>query len=210
MYIDHLAWELNIKSKPILAYLTQRGYPLSLSYTVDPDVAAEVRAHFRKISGLQEDMKTRSKSDRVPLQPLSGTPGIPVERFSFKLLPPGTWKIEDVIAHYRREAKRNSGGWRAQEFEEWRLVAIESLGPSKCYVGKEQWNGYVVFEFPGSPRVALECPRKGNATYVLWDDWKSMVVHSKGYIRDHFPHERVFHTDRGNWRREVRRALKLR
>lgn len=206
MYIDDLARELGIKSKLILAYLERRGYPLSLSYTIKPNVAAEVRMHFRK-----KGLKASPESDQVSQQLTSRSPGIPVERFPFRIFPPGTWKIEDVIAHYRREAKRNPGGWCERELEEWRLVEMNSMRPSKYYEGEKQWNDYVAFEFARSPRVVLECPRKGNATYILWDDWKNMITHSKGDLRDLFPHQflRIIHRNKDDWRRKIKKALKL-
>ena len=213
MKIAHLAKELGIESKLILAYLNELHYPFSsLSYTVKPDVAAKVRVHFLNMTDLQKGLQASPKSVQVTQQLPSRSPGIPVERFPFKIFPPGTWNIDDVIAHYRREAKRNPGGWWEHEFEEWRLVAMNSLGPSKYYEGEEQWNNYVVFEFARSPRVALECPRKGNATYIIWGDWKNMIVHSKGDLRDLFPQQflRVFHRNKDEWRRKIKKALKRR
>jgi hypothetical protein len=90
-----------------------------------------------------------------------------------------------------------------------RISALKSLGPAKCYLGEEQWFGYVVFEFARSDRVVLECPVEGNAIYVLWGDWKSMVTHTKRNVWTHFSqnYRRIVH--KGKWLALTRRALKL-
>jgi hypothetical protein len=234
--IDHLARELGIKSKPILAYLAELGYPLSPSYTIDGTVAVKVRVHFGKTADGRGDMKTPpkpeqasqgleflrakvaeleaelSKRDQVPSKLLVSSAGVPVERFSFKLLPPGTWDIDDVIKHYHREADRFPADLAGRKIDEGRLRAMRSLNPCKCYVGTESWLGYVVFEFLWSSRVVLECPFEGNAIYVLWGDWKRMVTHTKHYIWRNFPqnYSRIVHRGKGGWLAQTRGALKRR
>ena len=75
-------------------------------------------------------------------------------------------------------------------------------------MGKDGWEGYVVFGFADSSRVVLECPIEGNATYILSGDWQIAVGHSKQYLRDKCPEfcGRVFH--RGDWLNRIRLALR--
>lgn len=101
-------------------------------------------------------------------------PAIPVERLHFRLLPPGTWSMQDVIDHYRRQSSRLP----ADSYDASRLWQIEMLGPPKCYVGDETWSGYVLFDFENSTSL-LEKPFYGNATYVLAGDWRKMVRKTK-------------------------------
>jgi hypothetical protein len=153
-----------------------------------------------------------SKRDKVAQDLLVRPAGVPVERFSFKLLPPGTWDIEDVIKHYHEEAHRFPADLGCRNIDEGRLWAMRSLNPCKCYVGTESWLGYVVFEFSWSSRVVLECPFEGNAIYVLWGDWKRMVTHTKRYIWSHFPqnYSRIVHRGKGEWLARTRGTLKRR
>jgi len=147
--VNDLARELGIKSKPILAYLTELGFPnRAHSNAIDGALAVKLREHFGPIADRRGDMKTPSKPelvsqevlvgpdkaveleaklskrDQVPSEyPVSGA-GVPVERFSFKLLPPGTWDIEDVIKHYHQEAHRFPGDLATRKIDEGRLWAI--------------------------------------------------------------------------------------
>ncbi len=131
---------------------------------------------------------------------------VPTERLDFELLPPGTWDIEDVINHYRTQARDGMGTWAEKILDYRRLVAIKTLGPTKCYIGKELWNGYVVFEFRGRNAV-LECPVQGNATYVLSGDWKLMVRHTKAYLRRHYDRNYTKVVHKGDWIDRIRQAL---
>lgn len=130
-----------------------------------------------------------------------------VERLPFELLPPGTWDLEHVIAYYREAASRFPSDLAGREIEWARLERLKSLKPAKCYVGKESWLGYVVFEFQRSKRVVLECPIKGNAAYVLWGEWKKMVAHTKLFLRTQFPHNYTKIVHKGEWLSRIRAAL---
>jgi hypothetical protein len=193
--INDLAREIGVKSKSVIIYLGElgRGFK-SHSHLVDVGLADKVRQHFREMAEGREKVKAHSKAEEVP-----------VERLSFELLPPGTWDIEHVITYYRREAHRMPPDLADPE----RFEAIKSLRPAKCYVGTELWLGYVLFEFSKSSRVVLEKPFKGNATYVLWGDWRRMVGHTKLDLRTRFPQNntKIVHRDKGNWLARIKAAL---
>lgn len=164
--------------------------------------AQAYRAHkvwLRRIAGGPEESGEQKRDFR--------NGGIPVERLSFELLPPGAWDIEQVVAYYRREANRFPADLAGRKIQWDRLRAIESLKPTKCYVGTELWMGYVLFEFSHSDRVILECPVEGNATYVLSGEWKRMVAYPKSFLRANFPGfcRKVVH--RGDWISRVSQAL---
>jgi hypothetical protein len=89
-----------------------------------------------------------------------------------------------------------------------RLRRINSLGKvSRRYIGVRGWKGYWVFEFENSKMVVLECPRTGNATYVLRGDWRKMLDHTKAELRSEFRHlsQQIIH--KSNWENHVRRAV---
>lgn len=130
-----------------------------------------------------------------------------VDSFPFELLPPGDFTIGHVINHYRR-ISRTALAVRNREIDYSRLEAIRTLQPTCCHVGKDSWLGYVVFEFPNLTGVALECPIKNNATYVIDNGWKSMISISKAELRseciNHY--KRVIHTSL--WLNRIKAALR--
>ena len=134
-------------------------------------------------------------------------PELPVERLTFELLRPGTWDIDDVIRHYRAQARSRPDLYSGRVIDYGRLEALKKLRPVKCYVGKELWDGYVVFEFNQTRHVVLECPVEGNAIYVLTGDWKRMVGHSKAYLRQEYPDSYIKVVHKGDWLDRVRYAL---
>jgi hypothetical protein len=112
-------------------------------------------------------------------------PDIPVERLPFRMLPPGTWGIQDVIDHYLRQRSLLSSA-QTERFDEDRLRLIfKFFEPLKCYVGEEMWHDYVLFEFKNSTSL-LEHPFYGNAAYVLSGEWTEMVRRTKAEIRSEF------------------------
>ena len=134
-------------------------------------------------------------------------PEIPVERFSFELLPPGTWEIDDVLRHYREQARTRPEIFGGRAIDYGRIEKMKSLRPIKCYIGRELWEGYVVFEFKGIKRVVLDCPVEGNAIYLLSGDWKRMVGRSKKHLRTEFRDNCTKIVHKGDWLDRVRYAL---
>ena len=53
----------------------------------------------------------------------------------------------------------------------------------------------------------LECPFEGNATYVLWGDWKAMAGHTKGEMRRKFENRYTKVVHKGYWLSRIREAL---
>jgi hypothetical protein len=133
---------------------------------------------------------------------------VPTHRLPFVLLPPGTWDIRQVVEHYRKMSHRFPAGLNGREIDRSRLEKIESLSPTRCYIGKESWLGYVVFEFMNSNRVVLECPIEGNATYILSGDWKAMVNHTKAELRREYANRYTKVVHKGCWLDRIRQALR--
>jgi hypothetical protein len=154
-----------------------------------------------------EPESQRPKPGSAPMAANPALRGVEIRRVSFELLPPGSWDIEDVIAHYRQAAKNPGPALKGKVIQWDRLRELGRLHPKTCYVGKEGWDGYVVFEFANSPHAALECPIEGNATYIVSGDWKKKAGHSQLYLRTKCREfrARVFH--RGDWVSRIEAAL---
>lgn len=128
-------------------------------------------------------------------------------KFSFVLLPPSTGSLRATIEQYRAFSRTGPLSLTGAVFDWERLDRIEGMTPTARYVGVKSWKGYVVFEFQRSSGVILECPRTGNATYVLYGKWREMICATKAELRSEFRHlcTRIIHT--AEWEKRVRRAL---
>jgi hypothetical protein len=130
-----------------------------------------------------------------------------VRKFSFVLLPPSKESIREVIERYRNLTRSHPYSLMGVDFEWERLEQIEHLNPSARYVGTKSWKGYVVFEFQFSDRVILECPKSGNATYILEGNWREMIAASKRDLRSEYRHHctRIIHCS--DWIHRVKNAV---
>ncbi len=101
-----------------------------------------------------------------------------VKEIFWDLLPQGEWKTEGLIKTFQ------SYGWSNDEFNESRLTQIiKLLNPSVCYIGKAKFQGYVVFGFDSTEKVVMECPKYGNAIYIIRGDWQEITKLSKWEAR---------------------------
>ncbi len=130
---------------------------------------------------------------------------IPTRHLSWRVLPPGELSVDSISRHYDRLQRQNP----RIKYERERIVKAFSLGPKECYVGKNEFEGYVVFTFAHTTKALLECPLYGNAIYIIDSDWKRWSRMSKQELLSS-SHEvtRIIH--RGNWFSEVKRELKRR
>jgi len=143
----------------------------------------------------------------APVLKSAAPPKLPVVQLPFKLLPPGSWQIGDVMDYYRAQTRGKHRLFGGRTIEPERLEALMSLQPTKCYTGERRWRGYVIFEFAGNNRVVLECPIAPNATYVLSGDWERMVRETKAtLLREYRMYvTRIIH--KSNWLENIRYAL---
>jgi hypothetical protein len=130
-----------------------------------------------------------------------------VHRFSFVLLPPSEERLLDVIERYRRLSKTHPHSLTGANFDWERLNFMETLNPVARYIGTKSWKGYVVFEFRNSENVILECPRTGNATYVLDRGWRNTVTATKRELRTEFKHVCAWIIHGANWEHKARQAV---
>lgn len=106
-----------------------------------------------------------------------------VETLPWTVLPKGEWFSEDIIEHL--ENLSAEGKWKGKKIDKSRLRKIEShLKPIRCYVGEEEFSGYVVYCFDkNESKAILECPVYGNATYIIRGNWKNIAKGSKWMAR---------------------------
>lgn len=130
---------------------------------------------------------------------------VSVTSLPFELLPPGTWKTDDVIKYYEHHETRSALG--GQEIDKQRIVSLVTLNPIRCSVGKSKWYGYILFEFDSSLAVVLECPITRNATYILTGNWRTMVTESKRRLLTEFAQYTTRVVHKGDWLVRIKRTL---
>jgi hypothetical protein len=95
------------------------------------------------------------------------------------LEPCGSPLVEKVLKHFRQFGKL-----RDEEYDRDRITFPFEFGPDKIYLGRTGWEGYVVFCFEAKGRAVLECPKYGNAIYLMQTrDWESLSKLSKTELR---------------------------
>jgi hypothetical protein len=129
-----------------------------------------------------------------------------VERLPFNPLPPGELSADRLRRYYEGVQRRNP----EFRYEPERLDRAFSLGPKKCYVGTDEFDGYAVFTFSHTERVLLECPVYGNAVYVIDKDWKRLVGMSKRDLLSAYPAEVTKIVHKGEWFAKVKLMLGIR
>lgn len=133
-----------------------------------------------------------------------GGPIFSIGDLPWELLPPGQLTGEGVRAYYEGLAR----AYPERGYLPERIVKARSLGPSWGWKGTGGFRGYMVFEFPGTEKVLLECPRYGNAIYVLGSDWRGLSRKSKGAVLAGEGTVRIPHV--GGWFGRTKRALGIR
>ncbi len=127
-------------------------------------------------------------------------------RLPWRVLPPGELSVGNVLRHYEGLQRRNPH----VVYDKERIAKAFSLRPDRCYVGSDEFEGYIVFAFSHTEKVLLECPVFGNAIYVIHSDWRRLSKTTKQDLLSRRSREvtRIFH--RGDWFSRVKRALEIR
>lgn len=124
---------------------------------------------------------------------------VAVHRLSWRLLPKGPWNVEALMDHFREMARQR----RARSCHLDRLERLASLQPSECYVGVDEFRGYVAFCFEGTSTTVLDNPLEGNALYVITSGWRELSRLCKRALLTEHPSRvrRLVH--RGDWFRRL-------
>ena len=128
-----------------------------------------------------------------------------ISKDNFEFIPSGHESLRECIeAHYRSMSRV----WDPSPYNWDRLEPLYSLKPSAVSSGSKGFRGYVAFIFETSPKVILESPKSGNATYVLPSNWKSLVHLTKTELRRE--HSAVCHriVHSKEWFRSVKHAIR--
>jgi hypothetical protein len=123
----------------------------------------------------------------------AGAKPIEPAKLSWRLLPPGEHPFSEIVRHYRGLQERNIH----VEYEIERLNRVYHLHPSSTFIGLDEFEGYIVFDFQNSQIAALECPIVGNAIYIIKGKWRPLSRLSKAELLRRQNVVRIVHS--GNW-----------
>jgi hypothetical protein len=133
-------------------------------------------------------------------------PKSPIHRVYWELLKPSGDSWHEIVRHYEYLQRV-----RNERYELQRLKRIHDLGVDVIYVGLASFEGYVVFELKRFNCAVLDCPKVGNALYLMdADKWKFFTQLSKTELLDHHRTEvrRIIHG--WGWFYELERELERR
>lgn len=123
--------------------------------------------------------------------------GVPIKRLNWRMLPQGRALLEYLSTeHYLPRKNRKVQHVRAT------FSKLCEYHPSECYIGDGGFQGYVAFCFPDKGFTILEHMYKGNATYVLGEDWRTISRLTKAEVRSKCLNEdRIEH--RSGWETRI-------
>jgi len=103
-----------------------------------------------------------------------------IVRLNWDVLPPGEypWDVRfNQVKPFINKAKRGN-----QSIISKRLEIINDYKPDFAAIGKNGFNGYIVFGFKQKSLYVFESVRTNNATYIFDSNWKSITQLTKKEI----------------------------
>jgi hypothetical protein len=133
--------------------------------------------------------------------------GVPTKKLQWQILPPGKRTEEGIRQFYRGLQARNP---RA-EYDLNRIEKALELGPNlkASYEEIEEMEGYTIFTYPDTSSVLLECPKVGNAIYVIHSDYERWSGMTKQELMADTSGEVVRIPHQGDWFGKVKRELRM-
>lgn len=163
--------------------------------------AARERGLRRQEKQLQF-VKVRKKIEHAFSSKLTST----MKRLAWRVLPPGELSADAVRRHYDTLQRRNP----EVRYERERITKALSLQPEHYYVGRDEFEGYIVLTFARTPKVMMECPIFGNAIYITKSDWKRLSRMSKRELLACGSGQFTKIVHKGDWFRRVKLELGIR
>lgn len=126
------------------------------------------------------------------------------KQLPWRVLPPGAATLSDVRSHFDSLSKeRPDLDWDME-----RLDFAQKLKPSETWIGKDDFDGYVIFAFSWTKAALLDHPIKGNACFILRGRWRELSHLPKGELLERHPRlvTRVVH--HVGWKDRIRNVMK--
>ena len=137
---------------------------------------------------------------------------MPIVKTTFKLnwdiLPKGVrpWSKQKTLL---KPFLDNVKDKRQKPVYDSRFEDINNLKPDFTAIGKNGFNGYVIFGFSDKDIYILESAFYGNAIYVFSENWKELSQKTKAeIINNDLQIERITHNgEKNNWLEKIKEIL---
>lgn len=127
-----------------------------------------------------------------------------IETLTWEILPSGSYPWSSSNSALKLGSKRLNTDRKVAV--EHRYNSINKLLPDNIYRGYFGFNGYYVFAFEKRGVYVLESVYLNNATYVFFEDWKTLSTLTKSQIvNGDFKYQRIVHGS--NWPSDIGRLL---
>ena len=129
-----------------------------------------------------------------------------VEILDYEVLPDGWWRIPAETTKLKKSFVN------PQHYEDFieRLNYVDSFGPKSVFKSKfdDQGDGYYVFIF--DQNAVAECPKYGNAVYVLKgnQNWRDVFTRSRQELRSDFSNRVINIRHTKTWKERLKPYLK--
>jgi hypothetical protein len=149
----------------------------------------------------------------TPMEKLDGSAPTPTDspsvqiipvKLAWEVLPAGHVEFANLKAHYQLRSEAQSN----RVWDLSRLEFVHTLGPAQCFVGSEDFDGYVVFTFPRIGKAVLDNPLHGNACYIISGEWQGLSRLSKKELLGSHTQNVIRVIHRGDWRKRARSLLR--
>ena len=127
----------------------------------------------------------------------------PYVKVPWKILPQGDYKSERIIEHFQKIQESDL----SKKIDLERLILLNSLKPTRCYIGVDEFSGYIVFAFDSTKKFVFENPNSGNAIYIIDGNWQELSKLSKTELltTKSVNVKRIIH--KGNWFKRLKKYL---
>lgn len=214
---DHMQQEVRDLRRRLKAREAEEQESWPARYAAHAKVAPEYRRNVRRrdqevteinkrLGILNRQQEFAQRIRRTIESTFAAASGVQARKLQWRLLPPGKVTRPGIHRHFDELRKRRP----SMEFDRDRIDKAMDLQPKELHeeidAGVE---GYIVFSFEHTPSVLLECPRVGNAIYVVHRDWElwSRMTKQELMADDSGAVVRIPH--RGDWYARVKRELEI-
>lgn len=181
----------------------EHSYIQLLAGILDREIT-EVGSQLRDAAAFSHVMRGGSIPARSTGNARPGAALPEAKRLAWQVLPAGKWGFSQIRSHFLRMRR----DWKNLEWDLTRLDFAKKLRPMESWIGKDEFDGYVIFVFPWTRAALLDHPIKGNACYILRRNWKELSHLSKFELLQKHKKTALRVTHIGNWQKRIKRALR--
>lgn len=127
------------------------------------------------------------------------------KRLDWEILRPGKHSWMDVDRSIDKIIDSNVSESKRSMFKR-NIDILRQKAPDIIAIGKNGFNGYIVFNYPKLKMAILESLMPNNATYILNEDWEEVSQFTKTQVLTNSLHKaRIYHYQ--NWENQIREYL---